>query len=104
MGILGRLFGRSNEPSGIDEERFWRIVDDVHASFPDDMDEKSEKLKRALSRLSSKDALRFRELFDTMMNRAYSWPLWGAAYVINGGCGDDTFMDFRSALISRGRS
>jgi hypothetical protein len=29
--------------------------------------------------------------------------LWGAAYLIHGGCGDDTFNDFRSSLISRGR-
>jgi hypothetical protein len=103
MGIFGRLFGR-NEPSGMDESRFWKVVDEVHAQSPHDMDAKSEELKRALSRLSSDDALAFRELFDAAMNRAYSWPLWGAAYVINGGCGDDTFMDFRSALISRGRA
>jgi hypothetical protein len=38
------------------------------------------------------------------MDRAYSWPLWGAAYVINGGCGDDSFSDFRASLISRGRT
>jgi hypothetical protein len=39
-----------------------------------------------------------------MMDRAYSYNLWGAAYVIHGGCGDDTFNDFRSSLISRGRA
>lgn len=38
------------------------------------------------------------------MDLAYSWDLWGAAYVIHGGCGDDTFVDFRASLISRGRS
>ena len=42
-------------------------------------------------------------MFDAKMDQAYSWPLWGAAYVINGGCSDDTFTDFRAALISRGR-
>jgi hypothetical protein len=88
----------------MDEAGFWKIVGDVHDKSPDDMDAKSEALKRALAVLSSKDALAFREFFDAAMNRALSWPLWGAAYVINGGCGDDTFMDFRSALISRGRA
>jgi hypothetical protein len=34
-----------------------------------------------------------------MMDRGYSWELRGAAYVINDGCGDDTFNDFRSSLI-----
>ena len=38
-----------------------------------------------------------------MMDSAYCWSLWGAAYVINGGCSDDPFVDFRASLISRGR-
>jgi hypothetical protein len=39
------------------------------------------------------------------MNRAYSRSLWAAAFVIgDGGCGDDGFMDFRSTLISMGRT
>ncbi len=37
------------------------------------------------------------------MDRAYSWPLWAAAYIIHGGCSDDSFSDFRASLISRGR-
>jgi hypothetical protein len=30
--------------------------------------------------------------------------LWGAAYVIEGGCSDDSFDYFRAYLISRGRA
>jgi len=33
----------------------------------------------------------------------YSWELWGAAYVIGGGCSDDSFSDFRSWIISLGK-
>ncbi|MFI0445410.1 DUF4240 domain-containing protein [Actinomadura sp. 6N118] len=29
---------------------------------------------------------------------AYRHPLWNAAYLIEGGCGDDGFMDFRDGL------
>ena len=35
---------------------------------------------------------------------AYRWPLWNAAYLIEGGCGDDGFMDFRDGLILLGRA
>ena len=38
------------------------------------------------------------------MADAYTWDLWGAAYLINGGCSDDGFAYFRSWLISRGRA
>jgi hypothetical protein len=37
------------------------------------------------------------------MGRAYRWDLWGAAYIIQGGCSDDAFEYFRSTLISLGR-
>jgi hypothetical protein len=37
------------------------------------------------------------------MSQAYRWDLWGAAYIIEGGCSDDGFTDFRSWLISMGR-
>src|SRR5271169_5861141 len=53
--------------------------------------------------LRKDDAREFAVLFDSMMDRAYSYGLWGAAYVIHGGCGDDAFTDFRASLISRGK-
>jgi Protein of unknown function (DUF4240) len=36
------------------------------------------------------------------MTNAYRWDLWGAAYVIGGGCSDDGFIDFRSWLVAQG--
>ncbi len=34
---------------------------------------------------------------------AYRWDLWAAAYIIEGGCSDDGFTDFRAGLIGLGR-
>ena len=45
----------------------------------------------------------FQTHFDIVFDDAYTWSLWGAAYIIDGGCGDDGFIDFRYALIARGR-
>src|SRR5262249_6772329 len=41
-------------------------------------------------------------IFSKYMSQAYTWDLWGAAYVIGGGCGNDGFEDFRGWLISKG--
>ncbi len=45
--------------------------------------------------------------FDRIRHRldkvAYTWNLWAAAYVIEDGCSDDCFRDFRAYLISLGR-
>jgi hypothetical protein len=88
----------------MDESRFWGVVQRAHDAAPDDMDRKCEALKAEIAKLSATDAGAFAVLFDAMMDKAYSYELWGAAYVIHGGCGDDTFTDFRSSLISRGRA
>lgn len=85
------------------EQRFWELIQTVHEQSSGDMERKCEGIKYAVKKLSIEDAISFSNIFDDMMDRAYSWPLWGAAYVMNGGCGDDAFTDFRAALISRGK-
>ena len=84
------------------ESRFWEIIQQAHDKAGPNMDEKCDAIKTALSNLPADEAIEFYRLFDSMMDRAYSWPLWAAAYIVNGGCSDDGFMDFRSSLISRG--
>lgn len=88
----------------VDELKFWEIVGSVHERSQGDMDRKCEWIKGAISQLSGREATAFAAIFDSKMDEAYSWPLWGAAYVINGGCSDDAFADFRASLISRGRT
>jgi len=87
----------------MDEENFWEIVQRANDISDGNMDRKCGALRQQISVLPEGAALEFARLFDAMMDKAYHWPLWGAAYVINGGCGDDSFMDFRASLISRGR-
>ncbi len=44
----------------------------------------------------------FEVAFRRYLNAAYSWDLWGAAYVIHSGCSDDGFEYFRLWLIAQG--
>lgn len=85
-------------------DQFWEIVDDVHERSDGDFDAKLELLSEVLTDLPLQEVLSFMSHFDSCMDRAFTWELWGAAYVIGGGCSDDGFNDFRSALISMGRS
>jgi integrase len=87
----------------MDEQTFWQIIQQAHDASHGNMARKCELLTAKIAQLSKEDAVEFRNIFDAMMRRAYHWPLWAAAYLIHGGCGDDTFSDFRSAQISRGR-
>lgn len=84
-------------------DQFWNIVEKVHRDSDGDMDRKCELLEAELRRLPFDEVLSFQRHFDECEDRAYSWELWAAAYIIGGGCSDDAFSDFRATLISMGR-
>ncbi len=84
-------------------DEFWQIIDSVHRSSDGNMDRKCELLKDRLSDLGQQDLRDFIGHYDAIDMAAYTWPLWGAAYVMHGGCSDDAFSDFRATLISQGR-
>ena len=86
----------------MDENTFWQIIQRVHNKSPN-MQRKCQLITEEVARLTKEDAVEFYHHFRVMMNKAYAWSLWDAAYIIHGGCGDDTFSDFRASLISRGK-
>lgn len=84
-------------------DTFWQIIGEVHQASEGSMDRKCELLKMRLEELDEPELLDFIRHFETADAAAYTWPLWGAAYVMHGGCSDDSFSDFRGTLISQGR-
>jgi Protein of unknown function (DUF4240) len=84
-------------------DQFWNIVESVHRASGGDMDKKCELLDAELRRLPLDEVRSFHAYFYECLDRAYSWEVWAAAYIIGGGCSDDKFSDFRSTLISMGR-
>lgn len=84
-------------------DQFWDIVGKVHRDSGGDMDRKCELLEAELRSLPLDEVRSFQRHFDECQDRAYTWELWAAAYIIGGGCSDDAFSDFRATLISMGR-
>jgi hypothetical protein len=87
---------------------FWAIVDESRNTFDPrrtdgNMEAQVDRFQELLAELTPAELMEFQREFETHMHRAYRWDLWGAAYVIEGGCSDDGFTDFRSWLISLGR-
>jgi hypothetical protein len=87
----------------MNESKFWEIIEQLNERPDSSMDEKSERITEVLSVLNKSDAEKFSHIFDEMINKSFIWSLWGAAYLINGGCSDDTFTDFQSSLIAKGK-
>jgi len=86
------------------EDFFWDIIARTKSVAGDDMEAQLEALKNELSGLSATEIIEFEKIFGDYKVQAYRWDLWGAAYIIGGGCSDDAFMDFRNWLISMGRT
>ena len=74
------------------------------AEATSECDEQAEHLTRLLSALSSEEIYAFDRHFAKRRIEAYRWDLWGAAYLISGGCSDDGFEYFRCWLIGRGQA
>jgi hypothetical protein len=87
----------------LEADRFWKIVERAAKRGKGDQDEMLEALSEELGKLESDDVRGFQLRMDALIAEARTWDLWGAAYVMNGGCSDDGFEYFRAWLIAQGR-
>jgi hypothetical protein len=86
----------------MDKSAFWKIIDESRNKANGDLERHLEVLQQQLVKLEPDEIVTFGHLFDEYWHRAYTWELWGAAYIVGGGCSDDGFADFRGWLISKG--
>jgi hypothetical protein len=85
-------------------DEFWNLIDHVHSLSPDDMPAKCKNLETLLRARPLHDLVNFNRHFGRFYFNAYTWDLWAAAFIIGDGCSDDSFMDFRSTLVSMGKT
>jgi hypothetical protein len=86
----------------MEKAQFWNEIDASRRASDGDPEAQVDELRIRLGSLSADEIVEFDRIFSEYHERAYSWDLWGAAYIIGGGCSDDGFMDFRGWLISKG--
>jgi Protein of unknown function (DUF4240) len=86
------------------EPEFWSLVEAARQEAGDDTGRQSELLATRLEQLPAEEIADFGEIYRRLDEQAYTWDLWAAAYVIEDGCSDDCFRDFRAYLISLGRA
>lgn len=87
----------------MDEVMFWRLVEASKAECTPELSNQPELLQHELEQLSPEEIRGFDSIFRQLYLRAYRRDLWAAAFIIEGGCSDDGFMDFRGGLIGLGR-
>jgi hypothetical protein len=86
----------------MDKVEFWKLIDASRKTANGDAQAQVETLRKLLTALAPDALVAFDRLMSQYHARAFNWGLWGAAFIIGGGCSDDGFLDFRGWLISRG--
>jgi hypothetical protein len=92
--------------SAMPTDRFWVLIERTlpfQAKSFEVTRRQTAALQSALAALSPQEIEAFEVAFSEQLARSYSWDLWGAYYVANGGASDDAFEYFRRWLISKGR-
>jgi hypothetical protein len=87
----------------MDDAAFWQLIADTRAAAGNETDGQSDLLEQRLRHLPPPQIAQFEQIRQRLDRQAYTYELWGAAYVIEDGCSDDCFRDFRGYLISLGR-
>ncbi|MBF4136920.1 MULTISPECIES: DUF4240 domain-containing protein [Streptomyces] len=87
----------------MDETEFWEIIDTTRERAGGDPQAHAELLVERLLDADPEAVLDFARHFEARYNRAYTWELWGAAWVLLDGASDDAFDYFRCWLIGQGR-
>jgi Protein of unknown function (DUF4240) len=118
MGLFSKLFGGTNKASNVeppkntnftssdklmDEDQFWKIIRTTKDNSNGDFEEQQEELAKELRKLTPDDIILFGNRFRYFRGQANTWELWGAIYIIHGGCSDDSFNDFREWVIGQGK-
>ena len=85
------------------EEDFWKLIDKSRTASNNNYQTQISSLKTILLTLEPADIERFDNTFTALLAASYDYKLWGASYVINGGCSDDCFDYFRQYLIGHGK-
>ncbi|MFF3893816.1 DUF4240 domain-containing protein [Streptomyces sp. NPDC001812] len=86
----------------MDIDTFWNVIEVARAGAAETGEPFDEVLVKQLADRPWQEILEYAERFDELHDALYRWDVWAAAYLIGGGCSDDSFMDFRAGVIALG--
>ena len=82
---------------------FWAVIDRATADRPGSPDEVAQRATADLATRDPEEIVAWGRHLDKVMAASGKEDLWAAAYLINGGCSEDGFDNFRGWLIANGR-
>ena len=90
--------------SGMSKDQFWNLIEKAKEVCGTDLDASAVWIKQQLFYMTPEDVLQFHNLVYSYRDAAYKYGLWTAASIMmEAGCSDDSFSDFRMWLIAQGK-
>jgi hypothetical protein len=88
----------------VDRDGYWALVEAAGEAARWDAEGVADDLVCRLRELPVAELVGFDAVQRDLLAESYRWDLWGAAYLLNGGCSDACFESFRAWLIAQGRA
>jgi hypothetical protein len=82
---------------------FWAVIGRATAERPASPADVAKRAAADLAAHDPEEIVAWARHFDKVMVASGTQDLWAAAYLINGGCSDEGFDNFRGWLIAHGR-
>ncbi|GAA1497598.1 DUF4240 domain-containing protein [Paeniglutamicibacter kerguelensis] len=82
--------------------KFWDIIDRSLEASGGSTGRQAVELEEILAAMPPEQIASFNATFVSKNLELYTWELWGAAYVLVGGCLDDCFEYFRNWVVGQG--
>ena len=90
------------EKTKMDEALFWSILRDTWESSSLTA-ERTIALGERLRRYNTTAIRKFASLYKRSIKKLNDYRAWDFVYIMEGGCGDDSFMDFKETIVFLGR-
>jgi len=87
----------------MEQGQFWDIISRSLEVSDGSIERQAAELEDILADLPPVQVASFNARFVSKNLELYSWELWGAAYVLYGGCSDDCFEYLRSWVVGQGQ-
>lgn len=84
-------------------DEFWALIEATRPAEPDP-DLHAHALSRRLEQAGVEATVEFSRHFDAAMDALYRWDVWGAVYLLRGGCSNDSFDYARAWVVGEGRT
>ncbi|MBQ9346278.1 MAG: DUF4240 domain-containing protein [Oscillibacter sp.] len=87
----------------ITPDTFWTLLAEAKRVCGQDLNASAKWLEDQLLAMDPRQARNFHDIFHAYLDLAEKYGLWTAAAVMERGCSDDGFIDFRAWLIAQGK-